>query len=151
MITLGLAISLLGAAFFLLLLKSYLRALDVAKWPQTSCKIIQSEVIQLKRVPHAPIEYNHKIRYQYLWNDHEFLGDRITLRENPWSTKPEAIEKLARKFPLGATLTCHVNPQSPSLAVITPESKAPGYTLWFPLIFVIGGLGIIYSHTFQKK
>ncbi|MFP6880316.1 MAG: hypothetical protein VCA34_05170, partial [Roseibacillus sp.] len=31
----------------------------------------------------------------------------------------------------------------PSFAVLKRDSKAPGYSLWFPIIFVVGGLGII--------
>jgi hypothetical protein len=27
--------------------------------------------------------------------------------------------------------------------VLKRDSKAPGYSLWFPIIFVVGGLGII--------
>jgi hypothetical protein len=38
--------------------------------------------------------------------------------------------------------TCRVNPHDPDFAVLKPDSLAPGYSIWFPALFVIGGLGM---------
>jgi hypothetical protein len=35
-----------------------------------------------------------------------------------------------------------VNPAEPDFAVLKPDTKATGYSIWFPLLFVVGGLGI---------
>jgi hypothetical protein len=37
---------------------------------------------------------------------------------------------------------CFVNPKNPQLAVLKPDSLAPGYSIWFPGLFMIAGLGI---------
>jgi hypothetical protein len=37
---------------------------------------------------------------------------------------------------------CLVHPQNPALAVLKPDSLAPGYSIWFPGLFMIAGLGI---------
>ena len=36
----------------------------------------------------------------------------------------------------------YVNPSDPDFAVLKPDTKAAGYSIWFPLLFVVGGLGI---------
>jgi hypothetical protein len=36
-----------------------------------------------------------------------------------------------------------VNPAQPDFAVLKPDTKAAGYSIWFPLLFVVGGLGIV--------
>lgn len=36
-----------------------------------------------------------------------------------------------------------VNPTEPNFAVLKPDTKAAGYSIWFPLLFVVGGLGIV--------
>jgi hypothetical protein len=38
--------------------------------------------------------------------------------------------------------TCRVDPANPDFAVLKPDSLAPGYSIWFPALFVIGGPGI---------
>ena len=59
----------------------------------------------------------------------------------PVYAKAEA-EKLAAEFPPGKMTTCRVNPRDPDFAVLKPDSLAPGYSIWFPGLFVVGGLGI---------
>jgi hypothetical protein len=36
----------------------------------------------------------------------------------------------------------YVNPADVNFAMLKPDSKAAGYSIWFPMLFVIGGLGI---------
>jgi hypothetical protein len=38
--------------------------------------------------------------------------------------------------------TCRVHPRDPDFAVLKPDSLAPGYSIWFPALFVVGGLGM---------
>jgi hypothetical protein len=38
---------------------------------------------------------------------------------------------------------CRVNPADPAVAVLRIDSRAPGYSLWFPALFVVGGVGIV--------
>jgi len=35
-----------------------------------------------------------------------------------------------------------VNPNDADFTMIKPDSKAAGYSIWFPMLFVVGGLGI---------
>ena len=36
----------------------------------------------------------------------------------------------------------YVNPADVNFTMLKPDSKAAGYSIWFPMLFVIGGLGI---------
>ena len=40
---------------------------------------------------------------------------------------------------------CFVDPQNPQLAILKPDSLAPGYSIWFPALFMIAGLGITFN------
>ena len=54
------------------------------------------------------------------------------------------MESRIKEYPAGKTTTCRVNPNNPDFAVLKPDSLAPGYSIWFPGLFVIGGLGITF-------
>ena len=41
--------------------------------------------------------------------------------------------------------TCYVNPVEFNSAYLKPDSLAPGYSIWFPALFVVGGLGMVIS------
>jgi hypothetical protein len=51
-------------------------------------------------------------------------------------------EKLQGRFDSGREVTCYVNPGNPADAILLKPTKAPGYTVWFPGLFVVGGLGM---------
>jgi len=36
-------------------------------------------------------------------------------------------------------------------AVLKPDSQAPGYSIWFPALFVVGGLGIAFRALLKKS
>ena len=72
--------------------------------------------------------------------NHPGGGTVLVVRERPVGPK---AEKMAEKFPEGSRQTCFVNPSDPAFAVLKLDSKGPGYSLWFPLLIVVGGLGII--------
>ena len=65
--------------------------------------------------------------------------------------KRALAEQRIIQFPRGKQTTCRVNPNAVEFAVLNVDSLAPGYSIWFPCLFVIGGLGITYRATFVKK
>jgi hypothetical protein len=54
-------------------------------------------------------------------------------------------ESLVAKYPVGMQMRCQVNPADPAEAVLEHHTKAPIYTLWWPMLFAAGGAGILWS------
>ena len=138
----GFATALIGALFVWLLARSYLRAREMHAWPEVECVILHNSIVERIHDPQSPREYRVDVQFGYEWEGIPRIGDHLTLRGNPWSSKRVLAEKRAAEYPAGTTTTCRVNPANPDFAVLKPDSLAPGYSIWFPALFVIGGLGI---------
>ncbi len=136
----GLFIALVGLLFVALLGRSFLRAWDMRSWPETSCVILTSNVEERRHDDFSPLEFRQDLSYGYEWQGESFTGDHLTLRDNPWSSNRELVEQRAEQLPAGTITTCRVDPARPAHSVLEPDSLAPGYTLWFPGLFVVGGL-----------
>jgi hypothetical protein len=136
----GLSTAAIGALFFWLLAQSYLNAKAMRSWPQIPCTILLSSIEERQHDPYSPIEYRHNILYGFEYNGENLTGSLLTLRGNPWSKKRGDIEKRVNTLPVGTKTTCLVSPDPPYIAVLKPDSLAPGYSIWFPSLFVIGGL-----------
>ncbi|GAA5481018.1 DUF3592 domain-containing protein [Haloferula sargassicola] len=143
----GLSLAGVGGVFAVLMWKSFMRAEDVDHWPLVPCSILESRVGSRRDDPDWPAgmpqEFRFEVRYVYEWQDRQWESTRYRLRGAPWSDTPSAAEELVLKYPEGSVAECHVNPDQPDQAVLRGETKAAGYSLWFPLLFVVGGLGIV--------
>lgn len=139
---LGIATALLGAIFVWLMARSYLRAKEMRSWPEIPCVILSSEVEERRHDPQSPREFRVNVTYGYEWNGQRLTSDRVSLRGSPWTSKRDLIEKRSTEFPAGMRTTCRVRPDDSGFAVLKPDSLAPGYSIWFPALFVVGGLGI---------
>ena len=118
------------------------RARQMHAWPEVPCVILQSEVVESRHDDQSPFQYQLVLSYGYEVDGVAFTGERLGLRGNPRTTKRGVIENLAGELAVGTRTTCRVNPDDPKLAVLRPDSKAPGYSIWFPGLFVVGGLGM---------
>lgn len=142
LVLLGLCLALIGGIFVWLMGRSFLRAYEMRSWPEVPCVILSSEMDERRNDPNSPLEYRQNLSFGYTWDGVARTGDRITLRGNPWSSKPNLVEKRAAEWPVGKKTVCRVNPQNPDFAVLKPDSLAPGYSIWFPTLFVVAGLVI---------
>lgn len=138
----GVSIALLGAVFVWLMARSFLRAREMRSWPETPCVILSSEIEERIHDPQSPREFRLDVSFGYDWRGEAKTGDHLSLRGSPWSSKRDVVEKRAAEFPTGKSTTCRVDPKNPDFAVLKPDSLAPGYSIWFPGLFVVGGLGI---------
>jgi hypothetical protein len=138
----GISTAMLGVLFIWLMARSYLRAKEMHTWPEVPCTILSSTLIERQHDPQSPVEYQLDLLFGYQWQGENHTGDRVSLRGNPWTSKRNLAAKRAADFPPGLETTCRVNPQNPEFAVLKPDSLAPGYSIWFPALFVIGGLGM---------
>jgi hypothetical protein len=148
---LGLALALIGMLFVWLMGRSFLRAREMRTWPEVSCVILSSEIEERVHDPQSPSEFRHSVSFGYEWQGAAHTGDHPTLRGSPWSSKRELAEKRAAEYPAGATTRCRVSPENPDFAVLKPDSLAPGYSIWFPGLFVVGGLGITMRALFSNR
>lgn len=142
LVAIGLSTALLGALFVWLMARSYLRAKAMHAWPEVECVILSNEIRERRHDPQSPREYQVEVIYGYEWQGEARTGDRLSLRGNPWTSKPDLAEKRAAAYPTGTRTTCRIDPANPNFAVLKPDSLAPGYSIWFPALFVIGGLGV---------
>ena len=139
----GLLLILAGGVFVWLMGRSYLRALEVEKWPEVQCAILESGLDERQVGADAPREFRFRVLYAYEWEGETYESERYRLRGSSWSGREHEVAELAEGFPAGSVTTCRVNPERPEIAVLREESKAPGYSIWFPGIFVIGGVGVV--------
>lgn len=142
LVALGLAVAVIGGLFVMLLGRSFLRAREMRAWPEVPCVILSSRIDERIHDSQSPTEYRHDVSFGYDWKNEPRTGDHVTLRGSPWSSKRGVIEKRALEYPVGKRTTCRVDPSDPDFAVLKPDSLAPGYSIWFPGLFVVGGFGI---------
>lgn len=139
----GLLLAAAGGVFTWLMWRSYERADEIREWPGVACAIIRSEVEQRRIDPNQPPEYRLGILYSYEWDGETYESDRYRLRGASWTKDRESVEELSETLAVGTVTEGRVNPEAPGEAVLRSESRAPGYSIWFPLIFVVGGLGVV--------
>jgi hypothetical protein len=144
----GLSVALLGGLFVWLMAHSYLRAREMRTWPVVPCVILSSELEERRHDRNSPVEYRHNFIFSYEWQGQRHTGDHLSLRGNPWSSKREVMKERLADYPVGKATTCWVDPTNKEFAVLKPDSLAPGYSIWFPSLFVIGGLGIALRAAF---
>jgi len=139
----GLLIFLAGGVFFGLMWRSYERGREMAGWPQADALVMVSEIEERQIGPEVARDYRFKVLFGYEAQGRALTSSLWTLRGTPWSSAPERAEALAARYPVGSRVTCIYDPRQPQVAVLKAETKAVGYAIWFPGIFVVGGLGIM--------
>lgn len=148
---LGLGLALIGGLFVWLMARSFLRAREMQGWPEVPCTILSSEVGEKRHDENSPREYRQDLSFGYEWQGVARTGDHVTLRGSPWTSKRELVEQRTSEFPVGKVTTCRVDPVAPDFAVLKTDSLAPGYSIWFPALFVVGGLGIAIRALASKR
>ena len=147
---LGLLIATPGGIFTALMWRSGARAIAMDEWIPTPCFIEKSSVVSRTHNRIAP-EFTAKLAYRYEFNNRSHTSTQFELRGQKWSKKPQKFQKIVAQYPTGTQQTCFINPENPKQAVLKKDSKAPLYSIWFPLLFVIGGIGIPLSPNFRKQ
>jgi len=143
LIFIGLLFVAAGGGFAWLMWRSFDRAAGQRNWKEVECAILESRVEQRKIGAEVATEYRLAVLYGYEFEGKPHTSDRYSLRGSGWTGSTAKAEKMAARFPEGSTQTCFVNPSEPAFAVLKLDSKGPGYSLWFPLLIVVGGLGIV--------
>lgn len=150
LILIGSALALIGGFFVVVLWKGFVKAKETHSWAEVPAVIMESAVQERVLGQSIPIEYSLKLTYEYRVDGKSYFGERLRRRENPWSKEKAKAEVLAGKFRAGQQVTAFVNPEKSDEALLEHETKAPGYSIWFPGLFVVGGLGIVIRTLTRK-
>lgn len=139
----GVVLCLLSGIFLWLMTRSYLRSSRMAEWPQHEAVILVAEPATVNWGGTISPSYVLRVLYRYRVGEMDYESDRYALRGSPRFAKQEVVEKMAENFPVGQVVMCWVDPSNPAMAVLKVDSRAPGYSLWFPGLFFLGGVGMI--------
>lgn len=145
----GLFIAAAGAVFFALMWRAFERARAMEHWQRVPCLILESRIEEKVELPNAPVSYLPLVRYRFDLDGRPHESTRLRWGETK-STRPGRMEKLLAPFPPGAETVCYQNPADATDTVLIPEKRTPVYSIWFPGLFVVGGLGLAISAIFRN-
>jgi hypothetical protein len=146
----GLFLALAGIVFTWVLWTAWQRAEETRRWTPTPCRIISSRLGKEQPTPNSNTAYRAEVRYSYTFAGSPMTGSLIK-RVNSPSQHDDVARKKLESYPVGAELTCYVNPAKPDQAILKHDSRAPLYSIWFPILFVVGGLGMAWNALFKNK
>ena len=155
LIFIGLAVAAMGLLFMALLYKSYAGAKETRSWPKVEVTILESAVGERQFSKETAKEYSLKLLYGYQWEGEALFGTHLKRRDNPWYKEQKKILPYLKKYSVGSRVEAFVNPQLPKNPaeereiVLEHETKAGGYSIWFPGLFVVGGFGIVIKALMQ--
>lgn len=139
----GLMLATAGGVFTWLMWRSFSRAREIETWPRAEAVILKSEVEERRIDPGRPAERRFAVLYAYEWEGEEYQSERFGLRGSGWTSKSAKVEGLVKTYPVGGIHEVWVNPADPAVALLSRESRAPGYSIWFPALVTAGGLGMM--------
>ncbi len=142
-VVLGLVTAAIGGFFCFHMASAYLRIKATHEWPEVPCLITRSHIVEFQPVPNVSPRYRLDVEFFYEFEGQSLQSNLLRSRERT-TTKRDQAEQWQARFPAGSEAICHVNPDDPSHAVLELESLAVGYTIWFPGLFVVGGLGMAW-------
>jgi|TARA_B100001250_G_C19775882_1_gene779516 hypothetical protein len=140
----GLSVAAIGLIFMYGLVVAYGKAKETRSWQVTPCLVVKSEIQEFRPTPNSPFSYDSVVEYVYNYGGKERIGKSIK-RVNGASSDRKRAEKKIAPFPQGKSTQCWVNPDDPDKAILKQSTLAPLYTLWFPGLFVVAGIGIVFN------
>ena len=148
--SMGLFIAAAGLVFMWVLWTAWQRSEETRRWLPLPCQIISSRVSQERPTPSSNPAYRAVVKYRYTFQNQEMTGTRIKRVDIP-SQHEEVVRQKLSPYPVGKELTCYVNPAQPDQAVLLHDTRAALYSIWFPGLFVVGGLGMFWSACRRRK
>ena len=146
---LGGAIASAGAVFAWLMWASFLRARAMDSWTAVPCVIVESRLLEEILNPNTPVNYRPVVRYRYEAAGKARESNRLRRVETK-SSRRQKMESMLAPFPPGSEATAWVNPNDPDDAVLIRDKRTAIYSIWFPFLFVVGGLGIALSSALRN-
>ncbi|MCB1079394.1 MAG: DUF3592 domain-containing protein [Verrucomicrobiae bacterium] len=144
MMGMGLSIATAGAFFVWYLWKNFEVAKRMDAWVETPCEILASTIDGSQLDQHFETKFEFQVSYRYEWDGAPKISEMAKSKPVVAGIRKK-LESWEARYPTGAKAICYVNPAAPSEAVLERDTKASIYSLWFPGLFVVGGLGIAVS------
>jgi hypothetical protein len=117
---------------------------DARKWPVVTGRIDKSEVDEFRgsisNDSKSTTLYRPLISFSYEYNGLKYVGSHVSLGVKVTSNSAAVAKKTVAKYPLGKTISVHVNPQNPSESTLSPSTGAA----WFIWAIGAGLLGLAY-------
>lgn len=145
----GVSLILVGGVFGWLMVRSYQNAKQSRDWPQVEVMVLRSDVDE-RLVNGSPREYRLNLLYGYSFGGQEISTNQFSPRGSKWTRDEASVQAIQGEYPIGSTHTAWVNPMVPGEAILKLDTRAAGYTLWFPALFMVGGAGMIWG-ALRKK
>ena len=144
LLLLGVLLALAGIVFTWVLWTAWQRAEETRRWVPAACRIVVSKVTMERPTPNSNPAYRPDIRYSYAFSGGSYTGTRLKRVDSPSQHQDVVIQRL-QPWPPGSESTCFVNPSNPGMAVLKHDTRAALYSIWFPLLFVVGGLRMAWG------
>ena len=146
----GVMLLIVGGVFEWLMIRSYLHARESRAWPEVEAVVLRSE-IEARQIMGYPQEVRFNILFEYDHKGQEITSESLSPRGSKWTKDEASVHQLAVDYQVGTVHTAWVNPDRPDKAILRHDSKAAGYTLWFPALIMIGGSGMIWGAFYRGK
>lgn len=140
----GVFLALAGLLFTWVLWRAFTLAETTRAWVETPCLIVSSRVQSERPSPNSNLAHRAEIRYAYEFAGKTWTGTRIK-RVDSATGHEERVRAVVAEYPAGRRTVCHVNPARPEEAVLRHGTRAALYSIWFPLLFVAGGIGMTWN------
>ena len=138
LIAMGLALALAGTVFTGVLWVAWQRAAETRSWAAVPCTVLSSQVVPLRKSISSNVVFDPQVRYTYEVAGQRYESQRIKRVDGP-SSDPDKAQSVRQRYYPGQRTQCYMRPGSPDFAILEHGSRAALYTLWFPLLFVVGG------------
>ena len=142
--TMGLILALAGAGFTWGLWGAWRKAEETRGWKAIPCRIVSSQIVSERPTPHSNVAHRVELSYRFKFGDETLFGSRIKRVEGP-TAHEEEVRKKQEAYPVGMESTCWVNPADPTQTVLKHSGRGALYSIWFPMLFVVGGLGMAWN------
>ena len=141
---------LMGSFFTWIMAQSYLKAKETRSWTKVPAMILEAEIEERKIGEYVPTDYAARVEFGYEINGQRLTSNLLTPRGQKWAKEKKKAEVQLEGITAGEWTECWVNPSSPEIAILKHDTKAAGYSIWFPLLFVVGGAGVMVG-AFRKR
>jgi Protein of unknown function (DUF3592) len=146
----GIVLIAAGSFFAWRLWLSYQKTSVSRSWPAIPCEIESSKIVSERPNPSSALAHRVEIRYRYEMNGVKHISTRIRHVESAPTAHLDKALEVQLRFPPGTRQHCHVNPANSAESVLLPGTRAALYSIWFPLLFVAGGVGMLMG-LFRRK
>ena len=116
-------------------------------WPTAEGTIRSSRVVEVRSLSRSTgsptLRYHPEVVFAYRVDGVRYVGHRISFRDDHFGRRPPA-ERIAARYPRGATVPVSYDPDDPEQAVLEPVYDWSTYIpLAIGLFFVAGGFYLL--------